>query len=282
MNGSSRDATLLCFPSLHPVLAPGIAAGVRFLDPGLAAPEADDRFLRPDGLPLDRDGLAGFVREFERLRREVKNPKDLALLAGSSGGHFFSDTTFAVREQLEDQLHPERVAARRAQAAQLALCLAYMIEESLLELVGTGELDARFRRGMVESLGLDPESDDDDEAMALAASLAGAGELLTAGVLAEEFRPPWRQVLSPFWAMAPEGAGLFTADPDIAATWIDAGIPLAEPDAAELAGLFPDGAPETPVLAARVTGWRLLGKSRPNPEAPWLDQPRLVVVAKPA
>lgn len=267
---------LLYFPSLHPALAEGLATGVRFLDPGLADP-ASGPWLRPPDLPLDHDELAGFLREFERLRREVKNPKDLALLAGASGGHFYAETTFAVREELLDQQHPERVAKRRATTAQLALCLAYMVEESLLDLAGTGELDARFATAMAESLGLGDDDGDEE----LAAALAGAGTVLPAASLIEEFRPPWRQTLPPFWAMAPAGAGLYIGDPEIVATLIDAGLPFAAPSLEDLAAWFPAGAPAAPLLAARGTGWRVLGKTRPNPEAPWLDQPRPIVIKKP-
>jgi hypothetical protein len=280
MNGASHEATLLFFPCLHPALVEGDVSGVRFLDPGLADPK-DRRYLRPAGLPLGGDDLAGFLREFARLRQEVKNPKDLALLAGSSDGHFFSDTSFAVREELEDHLHPERVAARRATSVQLALCLAYMIEESLLELAGTGELDARFSRAMIESLGLEPDVDTDEEAAALVAALSGAGERLTTASFTEEFRPPWRQMVSPFWAMAPEGAGIFVADPDIVAAWLDAGVSLTAPESGEMAVWFPDGAPTGTLLVGREAGWRLLGKTRPQPQAPWLDRLRPVVVVQP-
>ena len=31
----------------------------------------------------------------------------------------------------------------------------------------------------------------------------------------------------------------------------------------------------------REKGWRLLGKTRPHPEAPWLDTPRTVFVLQP-
>jgi hypothetical protein len=218
------------------------------------------------------------LREFERLRRETKNPKDLALLAGASQGHFFSDTSFAVREQLEDQLHPERVTARRAKAAQLALCLAAMIERSVAELAEAGGLDERFRLGLAESLGIESETDDDDDALALTAALSAAGAMPTAAAFADEFRPPWQQLLSPFWALAPQGAGFFIADPDLAASLIDAGIGLESAPADLLAVFFPAGPPELPLLSATVTGWRLVGKTRPDPDAPWLDTPRPVFV----
>jgi len=280
MTGSSPAATLLAFPSFHPALAGEAPAGVRFLDPGLADAEAGP-YLRPGTLPLNGEELAGFMREFERLRREVKNPKDLALLAGSSTGHFFNDTSFAVREAFEDAQHPERVAARRDKAAQLALCLAYMVEESLLDLASVGELDANFHKGLAESLGLDQDDAGDEEAGSLTAALAGAGEVLQAASLAEEFRPPWRQILPPFWALAPDSAGLFVADADMAASLLDAGILLTEADAGTVAALFPDSAPAGTVFADRVTGWRLLGRTRPMSDSPWLDQPRLVVAVKP-
>ena len=278
MNGPSAAVTLLFFPCLHPALAGGVPAGVRFLDPGLAD-AGDPACLRPSGLPLADEAVAQFARECRRLRQEVKNPKDLALLAGTSAGHFFEETSFAVREELEDQLHPERVAARRAAAAQRTLCLAYMIEESLLDLAGAGELTATFRKGLAESLGIG--ADDGEEGEAFAAVLAASDDLPSAGALGDEFLPSWSRILSPFWALAPEDAGLFVADPGIIATWIDAGVPLGEPGAGESAAWFPDDLPLGGVLAGRETGWRLLGKSRSQPEAPWLDLVRLVVVVKP-
>ncbi len=281
MPHDTAGSRLVYFPSLHPGLAePDIRGAVRFLDPGLG--QADDpAMLRPASLPLDRDGLAGFLREFDRLRREVKNPKDLSLLAGAGEGHFFSGTTFAVREELEDRLHPERVAVRRQSAAQLALCLAWMVEESLMELAASQGLEARFRQAMAESLGLDDADQDAEEAAELAEALSGGSAVLAPSSLAEEFGAPWRQLLPPFWAVAPEDVGLFTADPDIAAAWIEADIAFAAPSAAQLAELFPAGPPAGAMLAARETGWRLLGKSRPSREAPWLDLARLVVIRQP-
>lgn len=280
MKGASGDAVLLHFPCLTPALAAADVPGVKYLDPGLGDPDDPDR-LRPLSLPLSDQELAGFLREFERLRRETKNPKDLALLAGASGGHFYGETTFALREELEDQLHPERVAARRAKAAQLALCLACAIEQNVLDLAAAGELDERFRKDMAASLGLEAGLDDDEDALALAAALSAAKDMPSAAAFADEFRPPWRQLLSPFWALAPEGAGLFIADPDLAAALIDAGIVVdAAPDWM-LAAWFPDGPPELPLLAATVSGWRLVGKTRPDPEAPWLDATRPVLVVKP-
>ncbi|MGE4536426.1 MAG: hypothetical protein AB7D37_05065 [Desulfovibrio sp.] len=264
---------LLFFPGLHPGLTRDLPVGVRLLDPGLG--EADEARLRPAVLPLRAEELDACLRECDRLRREVRDPKDLALLAGYGSGHFFADTSFAAREELEDHMHPERVADRRRRSAQLALCLAYRIEESLLDLVDAGECDARFASAMAESLGM-TEDDTDEE---LIAALAATG-MPTQAALAEEFRPPWRQLLPPFWAIAPEGAGLFIADPEIADSLLDAGLPFEPLGAGELAALFPQGGPETPLLAATLPGWRLRGNTRPDPEAPWLDVPRTIVIPK--
>lgn len=277
MTRSLASPGLVHFPSLHPALAPdGLPETVRFLDPGLGA--ADDPSLwRPDGLPLGDAALAGFSREFERLKAEVRNPKDLALLASASNGHFFTATSFAVREELEDRAHPERVAKRRLTAAQLTLCLAWMVEESLLELSVSAALEDRFRAAMAESLGLAADGDDAEEAAALAAVVAGPS--LPAGpALAEEFGVPFERLLSPVWAVLPPEAGLYVSDLAIAATWREAGLVLASPDAAtagDLPGLDPGA-----VLTARETGWRLLGRTRPQAEAPWLDRPRLLVVPR--
>lgn len=277
MNGASPEAMLLFFPSLHPALVGIVPGGIRFLDPGLA-PADDPAFCRPSELPLTEETLKGFVRECERLRLEVRNPKDLALLAEAVGGHFYSNTTFAVREELEDTLHPERVDARKAQSAQQALCLTYLIEETLLDLAGAEELDARFHKGLAESLGFDAEDAMDPE---LAAVLSGTQKVLSSAAMTEEFRPSWRRILPPFWHIAPAQAGLFVTDTDIVSTWIDAGI-VFEPLSGQLkAALFPDGAPDGELVTCLETGWRLLGKNRPQPKSPWLDALRRVVAAKP-
>ncbi|WP_075352845.1 hypothetical protein [Desulfovibrio sp. DV] len=282
MNALSGDASvLLYFPCLTPAVAATAVPGVLFLDPGLADASEPGR-LRPAGLPLADAELAGFLREFERLRRETKNPKDLAMLAGASKGHFFADTTFAVREELEDQLHPERVAVRQAKAAQLALCLAAMIEQSVAELAEAGGLDDRFRLGLAESLGIEHGLDDDDDALALTAALSAAGGIPSAAAFADEFRPPWQQLLSPFWALAPKDAGLFIEDPALAATLLDAGLGLEPASGQQLAAAFPDGPPDMALLVATVTGWRLLGKTRPDAQSPWLDTPRPVFVVNPS
>lgn len=280
MTQTSAAPGLFHFPALHPSLAVGdVPAAVRFFDPGLA-PADDPRFWRPEALPMTETDLAGFLRDFARLRQEVKNPKDLRLMAEATGGYFFTDTTFAVREELSDHLHPERVTTRRLRTAQLTLCLAWMVEESLLDLAGSGEAEKRFRAAMAESLGLDDLADE-DEAAALALAVAGESLPQAAG-LAEEFGVPWQRLLAPLWALLPEGACLFTADQGIAAIWQDAGLALAAPDPGGACGLADD-----PDLAGRLwtvteTGWRLLGKTRPDPEAPWLDTPRTVVVLGPS
>lgn len=265
---------LLSFPGPHPGSAGTLPAGVRLLDPGLAGEDAP--WLRPDNLPLGREELDNCLRECDRLRQEIKNPKDLALLAGYGAGHFFADTSFAAREELEDHAHPERVTARRLRAAQLTLCLAFRIEESLLDLADVAACDTRFTKAMAESLGLGDEDDEEE----LAAALAATGNLAPQA-LAEEFRPTWKQVLSAFWAIAPEGMGLFIADAAIADSLLDAGLPFVPPTDAQLAGWFPDGAPETSLLATSLPGWRLRGNTRPDPEAPWLDVPRDIVIPKP-
>ncbi|MGD9609391.1 MAG: hypothetical protein AB7U59_08290 [Desulfovibrionaceae bacterium] len=278
MPTAAASPGLVHFPALHPTLAPiTVPSGVRFLDPGLA-PTDDPVLWRPADLPLGADELAGFLREFERLRQEVKNPKDLAILADTSNGHFFTATSFAVREELEDRLHPERVLKRRLVSAQLTLCLTWMVEESLLDLAQSADLETRFREALAESLGLENEVDDEDVA-ALTASLP-VGSLLSGPALAEEFGVPWTRLLSPVWAVLPEGTGLFTADAALVSGWIDAGISLAEPAAEDLAALG-EPLPEGTVLVVREKGWRLLGKTRPHPEAPWLDTPRTVLVLQP-
>ena len=40
-------------------------------------------------------------------------------------------------------------------------------------------------------------------------------------------------------------------------------------------------APGVPLIAARPAGYRLAGRTRPDPEAPWLDATRLIVAVNP-
>lgn len=279
MSCPSAAPALVSFPSLHPNPAPAtLPATVRLLDPGLAPADAPGSF-RPADLPLDAEALTGFVREFERLQKDVKNPQDLALLAKASQGHFFAETAFAVREELEDTLQPERVAKRRLRAAQLTLCLASLLEKTLAETPAAAELETRFRAAMADSLGLEAATDQDEAALwdaALAGPSAPSREKLS-----EEFGLPWRRMLSPFWAILPPATGLFVVDPDMLATWSEAGLRLASPSAREIADLFGDKPPQGSITVLRETGWRLLGKTRPDAEAPWLDTPRTVVILQP-
>jgi len=279
MTCSPASPALLYFPCLHPALATvAPPKTVRFLDPGLGEPAAP-RLFRPAGLPLAGTELSNVVREFERLRAEVKNPKDIALLADASGGHFFTDTSFAVREELEDQLHPERVEKRRLVAAQLTLCLAYLLEESLAAMTTATDLETRFRAAMADSLGLGDDPDGTD-ATALEA-IVSAGGVPSAAALTEEFGRPWRRMLSPFWAIAPASVGLFTVDPEPTAAWMEAGLPLVGPSPQEATRLFGEEPPTGRLLTIRECGWRLLGKTRPDAASPWLDTPRTVVVLQP-
>jgi hypothetical protein len=61
-------------------------------------------------------------------------------------------------------------------------------------------------------------------------------------------------------------------DPAIGSIWLDAGLVFE--DVPEAAALETEGG----LLETRQTGWRLLGKTRPDADAPWLDRPRRVVI----
>ena len=74
---------------------------------------------------------------------------------------------------------------------------------------------------------------------------------LVSTAFAGEFRPPWRQLLSPFWAIAPVETGLFIDDPEIAATLQDAGLGFEDVAPEAFPALFPGGAPDVPLIAAR-------------------------------
>lgn len=280
MSCTPASPDLLYFPCLHPdSVVTALPETVRFLDPGIGD-TGDARLFRPADLPLDAATLDGVVRELKRLRAEIRDPKELALLADASAGHFFQGTSFAVREELEDQLRPERVAKRRQVAAQLTLCLASLLEESLSQLPDTEALETRFRAAMAASLGLGTTEEDADEISDFH-DLLPTDTLPTADSLTEEFGLPWQRLLSSFWAVLPVETAFFTTDAVLSAAWSEAGVPLTALDPATAAALFHGTLPAGTLLTVRETGWRLLGKTRPDPEAPWLDTPRTVVVLQP-
>lgn len=268
---------LLNFPALHLELAgPGglpLPAGLCCLGSGLA-PVEGTRVL-PADLPLDPVRARKWLAEALAYGQQFVSPGDMAALALGAQEEFPVEGSAAIRAQLLARERPEDPAAEAAAVlleararAQALLLLADYAEERALEIAGLDQGISRSLAEFTESLGL--EHGDGDELAAPDAGLTGRGSVY------EEYALPWRAVLEAFWTLAPEDAALFTADPAVAASWVEEGQSLEPASEEDLAELFPLGLPGgARLLEARLPGPALLGRAARN--KPWLETERTVL-----
>ena len=269
---------LLNFPALHPELAgPGglpLPAGLRFLGCGLA-PE-DGARIQPESLPLDPVRARKWLAEALAYGEQFATPGELAALALGAREEFPVGGTASIRAELlalERPADPAAAAAARVLEArarsQALLLLAENAEERALEIAGLDQNLSRSMADFTESLGLSEEDSALDELDVPDAGLA-AGDSVYA-----EYALPWRMVLEAFWTLAPAEAALFTADQDVAGSWLEEGEafePAAEED---LVRLFPHGLPGgARLLSARLAGAAVLGRAAAG--KPWLALERTV------
>ena len=239
----NHEPMLLNFPALHPELAgPGglpLPKGLGYLGSGLHP--ADALRVLPADLPLDPVRARKWLAEALAYGEQFASPGDLAALALGARDEFPAGGTASIRAELlarERGVDPAEAAAAvllEARArAQALLLLAEAAEERALEIAG---LDQGLSRSMAEfsaSLGL---TDGDADQEGLGAPDAG---LDAGGSVYAEYALPWRMVLEAFWTLAPEEAALFTADPEVAASWVEEGQPLEPAAEEDVARLFPD------------------------------------------
>ncbi|MEW5773125.1 MAG: hypothetical protein AB1916_06325 [Thermodesulfobacteriota bacterium] len=274
----SHDTLLLNFPALHPELAgPGglpLPAGLLFLGCGLHP--AEPTRVTPADLPLDPALARKWLAEALAYGEQFATPGELAAQALGVREDFPAGGTAAIRAELlarERPADPADVAAAallEARArAQALLLLADAAEERALEIAGLDQGLARSMADFSESLGLGDEDSAQDEL-----GLPDAGLAVRDSVY-EEYALPWRMALEAFWTLAPQGAALFTADPAVAASWVEEGQPLEPADETEAARLFPQGLPGgARLLSARLAGAALLGRAAAG--KPWLAAERTV------
>lgn len=262
---------------MHAALLPPKTAGAAaLLDPGLAPAETapgEGPYFRPGGLPLEGPELSAVMAQYETLGREVRTARELDAFFAARFDDAYGDTSLGIENALRDRMRGGREADRAAAAkAQVGLCLAWRLEEKVLELSGLGEGLDRSLREFAESLGLT-----DDDADELPEGLLGGAALTDKDTLAGEFQGPWRPLLDAALRFAPEKSALVLTDSRMIGSLADAGLldlSKSSPEAdalvaAELRGRF---------AAATLPGWRMLG-NRPRPGAPWLDVPRTILAA---
>lgn len=274
----SHEPLLVNFPALHPELAgPGglpLPAGLRYLGSGLAP--ADPLRVLPADLPLDPVRARKWLAEALAFGEQFSSPGELAARALGGREEFPAGGTAAIHAELLAREHPAAPAdiaaalllAARARS-QALLLLADSAEARALEIAGLDRGITRSMADFTESLGLSDEDSALDELDAPDAGLGGGDSMY------EEYAMPWRMVLEAFWTLAPEGASLFTADPAVAASWVEEGQPLEPADEDEAARLFPSGLPGgARLLRARLSGAELLGRAAAD--KPWLAAERTV------
>lgn len=274
----SPDDLLLNFPALHPELAgPGglpLPVGLHYLGCGLEPADAD-RVL-PADLPLEPKRARKWLAEALAYGEQFASPGDLAALAFGAREEFPAGGVASIRSELlalEKPADPAEIAAAELLAArgraQALLLLADAAEERALEIAGLDQGLSSAMADLSESLGMDDE-DRAQEDLGMPDAGLGAGESVYL-----EYALPWRMVLEAFWTLAPEGAALFTADPAVAASWVEEGQPLEPVDEEETDRLFPAGLPGgARLLGARLPGTALLGRAAQG--KPWLAGERTV------
>jgi len=274
---SQAPAVSVYFPCMHAGLLPTRLAGAAaFFDPGLAAaaPEFGERLYRPADLPLDQAALMAAIGQYEALEREVKNPRELDAFFSTRFEDIFPESSRGIEDALRDRMTPGRPKASRAGAvkAQLGLCLAWRMEEKILELSGLGSGVDQSMREFAENLGLSDEDADE-----LPPGLLEGTGLTDKKTLAGEFRGPWRPLLDAMLRFLPGHAVLVVTDARVADAYAEAGL-LAGDGSSSLPGAVVPEAFADLFTAVSLPGWRLLLGNRPRPESPWLDAPRTVLV----
>lgn len=266
----SLNATnfLINVPALNPASAPGAPSSVRFLNPGVPVSGHEGSLFTPDNLPMGEAIVKAMLAQFAQLARETKHLGDISALVPAHFENFYSGTSFAIRDEIRiDQsgAAPGIELRKALSRAQTELCLAWALEENALEMAGLEEkLDTQWST-FEKTLGLDEE----DAYEGAGAALAGAKPDLTPGGP----RIPHVVLVESLLAFAPVGQGLYCADENLLADWVEYGVAFAEASPETLARFGLEGE----WRQALAPGFRLCLGKRPDAAKPWLDAERLIV-----
>jgi hypothetical protein len=271
----------LYFPHMHPALLSdserqALPGDVRFLDPGLAAPDSPDHLL-PEAAPFDRRLAKAILADTMRFGESVTNPRDIAAhgllqqaqaLAPESGRLVLGEVERSVAGAEGKAEAPDLQLEARRQA-QTLLLLAWNLEGHMLDLrqidLGLRDSFARlgesvipaeeaFQSAAAGSRAV-PSPSEANEDIETDGDTLSMGKMLSGLSVPEAFGEamPWRRILEAFVVLAP-GLALVTADEAIVQALREAGVPESK------------GAFEAPA-------WRLSGLDRCPAARPWLDVP---------
>ncbi|QLA19682.1 hypothetical protein GD604_08005 [Desulfolutivibrio sulfoxidireducens] len=255
------------------LLPPRLVGAAVFFDPGLAAAPGGAGYYRPGDLPLDAAAVRDAVRQYESLEREVKDPRELDAFFAARFEDLFPESSHGIQDALRDRMTPGRPRAEKARAvkAQLGLCLAWRLEEKLVELSGLERGFDHAFKALVENLGISGEDEEE-----LPPGLLGATAVPDPRTLALEYKSSWRQLLTAMLRFVPPQTGLLIADAAVVEAWTEAGLLSEDTPRPDVSAFVPSEF--SGVLSAMsLPGWRLLLAGRPRPESPWLDATRVVL-----
>jgi hypothetical protein len=274
---ASHITFLVNVPALSPASFPDAPSGVKFLNPGVPAPEAGtagdpaafaDVWFRPRNLPMDERTVKAMLAQFAQLARESKSLGDISAFFPGQYENFHSGTSFAIKDEIIAAVsgrEKDDLSAKAVQKAQTALCLAWSLEQSSHELAGLEtKLDAQWS-AFEKTLGLE----EDDALEGPETGLAGGKPDLAPGGP----RVPVAVLMESVLAFLPEEAGLYCADENLLAMWEEFGAAFAPADTGLLSSLGLEGG----YRAACMPGYLTCLSKRPDPAKPWLDAARLIV-----
>jgi len=265
---------LVFFPSMHAELVPaGVPEQVRLLDPGAAGSDQrpSPRYWRPEGLPLDAKQSSRFLAESLGFGERFQKPSDLHYFVAAELEDYYSQTSMSIRTEFMRESGLKSHAAKSqdpdkqgALQAQMALLLAWRLEESLLEYrqlnQGVNESWGRFRR----IIGLE----DDDSGSESVPEMPAASPFEPSDDLV-----PWPQLLVWFACVLEPEDALVVCDGHILDEWYEDGLSLEPLSEKDLGGYGLDSARPEPfeVCAVRAPAWRLARLSGPEDSRPWLS-----------
>lgn len=219
---------LLSFPHMHPALSATAVEGIRFFDPGLGE-EGDERFFRPESLPMDQRTAKSLINDCINFGEQFKDPGEMAYFGAVSADDFYEGSSMSIQAQLTRQFDDgkgtkdERERKEAASRAQFILLLAWSFEEKMMELASIEDGVKKSWKSMDQTLGVDDEDRLDERVLDL-----GNRESHTGGVSdGQNVRLPWARIIEALPAFVPQDTVYVCTDKEIIESWDDMGIVFA-------------------------------------------------------
>ena len=286
-------------PTLHRELAPEIIPpSVLFFSPGLTSAVSQQTFV-PSNLPLAPAEAGSVLAELLRLGETLD--------VSAKHSAVFSTSTLRPAEFTPEEKKALRTFAATGKSGSLprehaknptidahkVLLLAWDLEERLKELAVLREQVQLAAKPLEESL-RDPSlfltetfgiSTSEDAKQACDTPYVSSHDALHALLELPDMvidEPDWRITLTAMAAFLPQNTVIVTAQPSMCTVMRDAGMlhPMPE-DVAEDLVLWPERLKSVCLWANGIPLWRLLGHTRPQELAPWLNMTLEILACPP-